>query len=231
MKLLGTGNPKTMKGEKKGYLTYILHLAPSDISGYNVCPCATKGCRAACLNTAGRGRFDNTQNARIRKTNMFFQDRDMFLYHLTRDIEAGIRKAERDNMIPCFRLNGTSDIRWENYPVNYKDYNIFELFPEYQFYDYTKISNRRDIPSNYHLTFSQGEDNHDNVLTAMYNGMNIAVVFNTGKKDELPSNYLGRKVLDGDESDLRFLDDIDSIIGLRAKGKAKQDVTGFVVTV
>jgi len=234
LKLLGSGNPKTLKGEKLGYLTFILHLAPAQRSGYQVCPCATEGCKAACLNTAGRGRFDKTQAARIRKTRMFFEDRENFLIQLVKDIEAGIRKGDRGNMIPVFRLNGTSDIRWEVYPVvrdgvTYP--NIFGAFPDIQFYDYTKIPNRRNIPSNYHLTFSRADGNEHNVNIAVGHGMNIAVVFSTPKKDDLPETYMGFPVYDADEHDLRFLDPYNHISGLRAKGQAKGDLTGFVVNI
>lgn len=226
-----------MKGEAFGYRTFILHLAPSNVSGYNVCPMASPGCRAACLNTAGRGRFDNTQNARIRKTRLFYENRDAFMVLLVKDIRAAIRNAERNNLIPVFRLNGTSDIRWETVTVGTKANstfmaaNIMALFPNVQFYDYTKIANRRNIPANYHLTFSRSEDNDQAVSAAMGLGMNVAIVFNTKKGKPLPEYYLGRSVLDGDESDLRFLDSIRSIVGLRGKGDAKKDSSNFVVMV
>lgn len=224
MKLFGRGNPKTAKGEKKGFLTFILHLAPARLSGYNVCPGASAGCTLACLNTAGRGRFDKIQNARIRKTKMFFENRDEFLALMVKDIEAGIRAAARENLIPVFRPNGTSDIRWENY-------GIIEKFPNVQFYDYTKLPNRRGIPANYHLTFSRSESNEALIPTALDHGMNIAAVFSTPKNGKLPATYAGLSVVDGDETDLRFLDPSGVIVGLRAKGDAKKDSSGFVVTV
>ena len=231
MKLLTIGNTKTVKGEKKGYRTFILHLAPASLSGYNVCPMSSAGCRAACLNTAGRGRFDNTQNARIRKTIMFFEDRENFMRMLAKDIIAAIKNAERTNLIPVFRLNGTSDIRWENVPIG-GFRNIMEAFPHYRFYDYTKIANRRNLPSNYHLTFSRSEDNDDLVETVLGRQlMNIAVVFNVKKNDPLPTNWSDLPVIDGDETDLRFLDPDCVIVGLRGKGDAKKDSSNFVVTV
>lgn len=229
MRLLGSGNPKTVKGEKYGFLTFILHLAPSDLSGCQVCPAATPGCRAACLNTAGRGRFQKTQNARIRKTKLFFQDRGEFFRLLVSDIEAGIRKGVREKLIPVFRLNGTSDLRFENYPVK-GTRNIMELFPDFQFYDYSKLHNRRGLPENYHLTFSRADGNEDKARLALENGMNVAVVFSTKKGDPLPETYMGYPVHDADEHDLRFRDPF-GIAGLRAKGKAKNDTTGFVVQV
>lgn len=227
MKLLSTGNPKLMKGEKKGYLSFVLHLAPSDLSGYNTCPMASAGCRAACLNTAGRGgifkKGESTniiQKARIAKTRMFFEDRETFMLQLVREVKAAIRQAEKKNMIPCFRLNGTSDIRWEIVPVG-GHRNIMEMFPQVQFYDYTKLTNRRNLPANYHLTFSRSESN-DSVLSTVE--QNIAVVFDT-----LPGVYLGRPVISGDDTDLRFLDPVGVVVGLKAKGKAKRDTSGFTV--
>lgn len=230
MHLLTTGNPKLMKGEKKGYLSFVLHLAPSDLSGYNTCPMASNGCRAACLNTAGRGGLfkagtstNSIQEARIRKTRLFFEDRAAFLSLLVSDITAAIRKAERKGFTPVFRLNGTSDIRWETIAVNGHN-NIMELFPNVQFYDYTKLANRRDLPPNYHITFSRSESNAESVNVAMLNGMNVAAVF-----DVVPSSYMGRPVVDGDETDLRFLDARGVIVGLKAKGKGKKDTSGFVI--
>jgi hypothetical protein len=184
---------------------------------------ASAGCAAACLNTAGRGRFTATQEARIRKTRWFFENRETFMGQLVYDIQAAIRKAGREGFTPVFRLNGTSDIRWETVPVGgFK--NIMEMFPTVQFYDYTKLQNRRDIPSNYHLTFSRSEENYSNVDHMMKQGYNVAIVF-----DSLPAIYNGYKVIDGTETDLRFLDEPGVIVGLVAKGKAKQDRSGFTV--
>jgi hypothetical protein len=225
MRLLTEGNPKTAKGLALGYLSFIMHLAPYKLSGYNVCPKASQGCAAACLNTAGRGKFTSIQEARIRKTHWFFQNRETFMAQLVKDIRAGIRKASRLNLIPVFRLNGTSDIRWETVAVDGYA-NIMEMFPTVQFYDYTKIANRRNIPSNYHLTFSRSESNDLDVNIALLYGMNVAVVFS-----ELPETYMGLRVIDGTETDLRFLDPSRVIVGLIAKGKAKTDTSGFTVAV
>jgi len=231
VKLLGTGNPKTIKGEALGYLTFIMHLAPSIISGYQVCPMASPGCKGACLNTSGRGKMNKIQEARIKKTKMFFEDRNAFIDFLVADIEAGVRKAERENMIPVFRLNGTSDIRWENVSVGNGHNNVMEMFPTLTFYDYTKLSNRRNIPENYTLTFSRSETNELEIGEAICNGMNIAVVFSTPKGEALPDKWRTIEVVDGDENDLRFLDPPRCIVGLRAKGDGKKDSTGFVVNV
>lgn len=239
--LLTRGNPKILKGASKGYLTFILHLAPADVSGYNVCAGATDGCKLACLNTAGRGGIPNAkpvkvqtrhgevtvsnviQAARIAKTVWFFQDRAGFMAQLVKEIRAGIRYAAKLGLIPVFRLNGTSDLRWETVAVEGAS-NIMELFPTVQFYDYTKLANRKDLPANYRLTFSLAENNDLAAWAAMGRGLNVAAVF----KGKLPATFMGHRVIDGDETDLRFLDPAGVVIGLKAKGKAKRDTTGFV---
>lgn len=225
MKLLSTGNPKLMKGQKKGYLSFVLHLAPADLSGKEVCPKRTAGCTMACLNTAGRGGIMKAgettnviQEARLRKTKLFFENREQFLADLEADIRLGIKQAEKKGMIPVFRLNGTSDLSWEKY-------GIIEKFPTVQFYDYTKVLGRKvKHLSNYHLTFSKADGNDLDAAVAMDNGMNVAVVFK-----ELPEVYRNRTVINGDDTDLRFLDPKGVVVGLKAKGKAKSDKTGFVV--
>ena len=226
MKLLGISNTKTLKGEKQGYRTYIMHLAPSTLSGYQVCPMASLGCSDACLNLSGMGRFSNVQAARIAKTRHFFEDRPAFMQQLVREVRSAVKSSQKVGLTPVFRLNGTSDIRWEMIPVlgdalptAYA--NIMMMFPQVQFYDYTKIPNRRNVPSNYHLTFSRSETNHQDVILSQNN---VAVVF-----DVLPATYLGRTVIDGTETDLRFLDPQNVVVGLKANGKAKQDTSGFTV--
>ena len=227
-KLLSTANPKIQKGTKLGYLSFILHLAPSDLSGKNTCPKATKGCIAACLNTAGRGgmfkRGETTnviQKARIRKTEYFFNDRAGFMLDLAYDIQKAIKFAERKGLIPVFRLNGTSDLSWEKYEVPvFCTENIFELFPNVQFYDYTKVLGRKvkHIP-NYHLTFSKADGNDADVAEALMQGMSVVAVY-----DKIPEG-----VPSADETDLRFLDPKGIMLGLKAKGRAKKDYSGFVI--
>jgi hypothetical protein len=239
MKLLSTGNPKVLKGMSQGYNTYILHLAPADLSGYETCAKRTAGCTAACLNLAGRGgmfkRGENTnviQQARIRKTKMFFENRVEFMTTLVKDIELAIKQSKKMELVPVFRLNGTSDLAWEKYEVVRNGQlfrNIFTAFPEVQFYDYTKILGRKTKEySNYQLTFSAADGNDSDVLRAMNEGLNVAVVFGIKKTLPMPVDYLSRPVFNGDESDLRFLDPKGVIVGLYAKGKAKKDTTGFV---
>jgi hypothetical protein len=233
MKLLTIGNPKTLKGEKEGFLTFILHLAPADLAGYQTCPKATAGCKAACLNTAGRGGMfkpggtNTIQEARKRKTRMFFENRTEFMAMLVADIQRGIKYAEKRGFIPVFRLNGTSDIAWEKIRVG-EFRNVMEMFPSIQFYDYTKILGRKNLPSNYSLTFSRAESNEMDSRLAASSGMNVAVVFSA---KILPEVYMGRRVFNGDESDLRFLDPKGVIVGLYAKGRAKKDTSGFVVQI
>ena len=239
MRLLSVGNPKVLKGLKQGYNTYILHLAPAKLSGYETCPKRTIGCTDSCLNLAGRGGMfkkgettNNIQKARIRKTKMFFENRVEFMADLVKDIELAIKQSEKKGLIPVFRLNGTSDLSFEKYEVirNGKLYrNIFSAFPDNIFYDYTKVLGRKiqDIP-NYSLTFSAADGNDSDVFKAIAQGYNIAVVFGIKKTLPMPDSYLGLPVFNGDESDLRFLDPKQVIVGLYAKGKAKKDVTGFV---
>lgn len=239
MKLLSTGNPKTLKGQKQGFNTFILHLAPATLSGYETCPKRTDGCSAACLNTAGRGgmfkkgEFTNMiQQARIRKTKQFFENRDAFMVDLVKDIILGIKQSIKQNLVPVFRLNGTSDLAFEKYEVvrdGVKFDNIFKAFPEVVFYDYTKILGRKiQGLSNYSLTFSAADGNDVDVLKAMAQGYNVATVFGLKKTEPMPEFYNGKPVFNGDESDLRFLDPKGVVVGLYAKGKAKKDTTGFV---
>ncbi len=226
-------NAKTAKSQGHGVLSAIMHLAPSDVSGFNVCPKASMGCRMACLNTAGRGRFQLTQLARIQKTLYFVKARAEFLRQLVTEIAALERRAARLGLKPVVRLNGTSDLQFElmpmisNFSLKWAD-NIFTAFPKVQFYDYTKILKRleRPLPSNYHLTFSASENNSTEVQWALHLGFNVAMVF-----DSIPTMWEGETVINGDAHDLRFLDPKSGtgfIVGLKAKGKAKQDMTGFV---
>jgi len=239
MNLLTVGNPKVLKGMSQGYMTYILHLAPANLSGYETCAKRTTGCTAACLNTAGRGgmfkKGENTnviQKARIRKTKMFFEDRITFMNLLVKDIELAIKQCIKKGLIPVFRMNGTSDLAFEKYEVLRKGQsytNIFTAFPEVAFYDYTKILGRKiKNISNYSLTFSAADGNDADVYRAISEGYNVATVFGLKKTEAMPKTYMGRIVFNGDESDLRFLDPKNVVVGLYAKGKAKKDTSGFV---
>jgi hypothetical protein len=251
MKLLNVdANAKTIKGQKRGYMTAVLYLSPGNLSGTELCAMSTlAGCRTACLSTAGRGGIaagsktftapngdtlpDNAiQHARLARTQLFLTNRDAFMAQLVREIRAFIARAKRLGLIPVIRLNGTSDIRWEDIPVEGKA-NIFELFPRVMFYDYTKIPNRRRAigVKNYRLTFSYSHEPMFAPIVARavatYGAsVNYAAVF-AGKT--LPAHFLGRAVVNGDESDLRFLDKPGVVVGLTAKGKARSKPGSFVV--
>jgi hypothetical protein len=230
-------NAKTVKGQKYGYLTGILYMAPSTLSGVNLCPMAKVAqCEQACLYTAGRGAFNNVQQARLRKAEWFNTDKQSFMLQLVKDIEALQRKAKKLGLLPLVRLNGTTDIRWESLQFEYefihgkkRDTTIFDLFPDVQFYDYTKISNRKDSPSNYDLTFSYSgvKAFNTHVLKAIAKRMRVAVVFQS--KKTIPTKFLGMPVIDGDDSDIRVNDPQGCIVALYAKGKARKDTSGFVV--
>jgi hypothetical protein len=163
------------------------------------------------------------QKARIRKTQYFYEARDYFMQDLYEDIQKGIKLATKLGLTPVFRLNGTSDLSWEKYGINGK--NLFELFPTVQFYDYTKVLGRKVSQyANYFLIFSKADGNDSDVAEAILQGMNVAAVF-----DKVPEGYMGRPVIDADEHDLRFLDAKGVIAGLKAKGRAKKDYSGFVI--
>ena len=233
-------NAKTPKGEELGYLTAILYLAPSNLSGYPVCSFAALAqCEIPCLNTAGRGKFDATQKARIRKTLMYHQYPELFNVLLICEMDRALRKAQRMGLTLVVRLNGTSDIAWENVIVlksfsvlknRFLEWNIFDLFSKIQFYDYTKAPTRHKLPDNYNLTFSYSGAKSFTPIVDKWakkrTNQNIAVVFG---HHTMPVVFDNREVINGDSTDLRFLDPINVTVGLKAKGKAKTDTTGFVV--
>lgn len=238
MNLLGISSAKTRKGEALNYLTGILYLSPSTLSGVgNVCPWAGT-CKEACLNSAGRGAFNSVQSARVKKTRFFFSNRDAFLESLYEDCKALVAKAKRLGMSPCIRLNGTSDLAFHRLVVPSKGMTLMDLFPSVPFYDYTKSvkkaldnANGKHAP-NYHVTFSRDSAANENECAAVLRaGGNVSVVF----RDALPSVFWHRPVINGDQTDLRFLDRRAKagrhgyVIGLRAKGAAKRDTSGFVV--
>lgn len=219
MKLLSANNTKIKKGEKLGWKTLGLSLAPHTISGKNLCPHASEGCALACLNTAGMGVFSNVQKARLEKTKYLLENRADFLAQLRKEIANAKKRIEK----LAIRLNVLSDLPWHNLIE-------MEKTPDVSYYDYTPNPSRMiqylkgELPSNYHLTFSRKENNQAHVELILAMGGNVAVVF-----DKLPKTYLGKEVIDGDETDLRFLDKKGVVVGLKAKGKAKKDTSGFVV--
>ena len=224
--LASNSDAKTSKGFALKFLTDILYLAPANEGGFgNLCVHASAGCLAVCLFTAGRGRMSNVRLGRIRKTRLFFTDKKAFFEQLRKDIVRGMKRAAKLGMTYCVRLNGTSDIPWERL-------GIMAEFPSVQFYDYTKSAARAlahargEMPANYHLTFSRSESNEVEALQVLAAGGNVAVVFDSAN---YPATWNGFNVVGGDESDLRFLDSKNVVVALYAKGKGKQDKSGFVV--
>ncbi len=258
-----SSDAKTIKNKKFGYLTGVQYMMPHKGSGItNLCKYASDGCIEACLNTAGRGSFDpNIAIARKKRTILFTYHKEYYFNRLIKEIESLVRKADREGLIPNIRLNGTSDIPWERVKVDGEN-NIFELFPNIEFYDYTKYPYiyRQDVflKKNYHLTYSFSEKTvKEEMHSNLDNGRDVAVVFDICKRnykskcftkctcplpkyatfDEIVYKSSDvHTVIDGDVHDLRFRDfknnknwQKGAIIGLRAKGRARKDYTGFVV--
>lgn len=228
---MGDSNPKTKKSNLFDYdwLTAIMHLAPHKLCGLgNVCASASAGCIKACLNTAGRGRMSMTQQARINRTKLYFTNREKFVELLKAEIQRFVNKAAKLDRKPALRLNGTSDIIWEKVCPS-----LFTDFPQVQFYDYTKHAFRcmksYKLPDNYHLTFSRSEVNDKDCRRILRSGKcNVAAVFNS---KDYPNIFMGKPTYNADETDLRFLDPDGGHIGaLYAKGYAKGDKTGFVIS-
>ena len=231
LKLLTTSNPKIQKGVKRGYLTAIQHFAPSKLSGTNVCSDATPECIRYCLNKAGRGGIykkgettNRIQEARVKRTRLFLDDFLLYKAQLTKEIASHVKKAEKLGLDPCVRLNGTSDLAWEEGLGA-----MFWRFQDVMFYDYTKSFDRYmsflNGPwpiQNYYLTFSRSELNHDQCLEILSMGGSVAAVF-----DDVPPYFCGYPVINGDTDDLRFLDTPGYWVGLKAKGKLKQSDSPF----
>ena len=223
----GITNSKTKKNELK---TFILYLAPykQNFKGVNICPKASKGCAADCLFTAGRGAFNNVQNARINKTNFYIENKPLFIKKLASEIIRETAKAKKNGEQIAFRLNGTSDVDFIYLLEKYARLNIADLSPHAVFYDYTKILGKVkkyiDHP-NYIVTFSRAEDNEEETFQALEMCANVSAVFS----HKLPTRYKGFKVVDGETSDLVMLNHSGVILGLRAKGKARKDKSGFTI--
>ena len=242
-----SADSKTVKGEKLGYLTGILYLSPHKISGKNFCTFATAGCIKGCLNTAGRGQMDCIQEARLKRSAYMITDKENFMLELYVRIQGLIKKADNLNLIPVIRLNGTSDLRFENLKFNYnnKKRTLMQIFKSCQFYDYTKFPYEarpnEKLPSNYHLTYSYSEKTTQAEFDNLPN-RNMAVVFDLCKlnyrgscalscKCDMLKKWQSYKVIDGDISDLRFLDEKNVIVGLRAKGDARKNPNDFIVRI
>lgn len=220
----GNTNAKTTKNELE---TYIMYLAPADTIGTaNLCPFASDGCKAVCLYSAGRGAFTNVQQARIRKTRLWAEDRLYFYQLLNADLLKVQTKAAKSGKTIAIRLNGTSDVDHLSLLKRYTDIDWLTS-KHLVFYDYTKNPSmiEKYKGSNYKLTFSRSECNDDIAMRVLRSGGNVAIVFS----DELPESYKGYKVINGDETDLRYYDPYNVVVGLKAKGKAKKDTSGFVI--
>jgi hypothetical protein len=191
----------------------------------DVCGYSTPGCETGCLFRSGRAQtFPTIISARINKTIRLFENRELFLACLRYDIFLAKRRARRKRLKLAIRVNGTSDLAWMSL-------QMASEYPNVQFYDYTKLPKAHlRVRPNYHLTFSHSESNLDECLSALSHGLNVAVVFDVKRGKPLPATFLGAPVIDGDVHDLRFLDGYQgAVIGLRAKGPAKKDCSGFVV--
>lgn len=230
--LLSIGaNPKLEKSDAMGkYLTAGLTLAPhKSVWGFNSCKWATPGCIGMCLRFAGRGVMAPVHAARVRKSELYYSDPKKFELHLSSEIVTFERRAKKHGKKLASRLNVLSDLEWES---------VIRRHPSVQFYDYTKDEDRlmryarSELPSNYHLTLSRSEMNEDFCRVALRKGWaNVAVVFRIKKGCKLPSTWWGYPVIDGDKHDLRFTDPKNVVVGLRAKGRAMKDKSGFVVDV
>jgi hypothetical protein len=211
---------KIAKGLKYNEMTYILYLAPAEQSGYNVCPMSTEECRTACLSESGHNRIDVKKNAinkaRIKKTKLFFEERDFFMSWLVKEITKAKIDADTKGYRFSVRINGTSDIDLTTFKIGGR--NILEIFPLIQFYDYTKVAKRFKLLEkypNYDLTYSFSGYNMVQCLDLLENKKGrVAMVFE-GKI--LPQSFLGYKVIDGDEYDMRYLDKQGVIVGLKFK--------------
>ena len=224
---------KIKKGLKYDEMTYILYLAPADRSGYEVCPMRSSECTAACLNESGHNRIDihenNINKARITKTKLFFEDRPFFMRWLIDEVRSAQKKAIAAGKNFSVRLNGTSDLSPEQFHLDGK--NILEIFPEVQFYDYTKVYKRIQLTkkySNYDVTFSYSGTNTVQCVDALQEGIRVAVVF-----ENVPTTFLGRQVIDGDAYDMRYQDDGAVIVGLKYKkvrNKLELSKSNFVIS-
>jgi hypothetical protein len=222
-------NGKTnVKTAKNNLDTFILYLAPSTIlQGFNLCPFASNGCKEACLYTAGMGIFSNVQEARINKTKFWAFNREGFYIQLANELLNIHDKAIKKGIKIAIRLNGTSDVDHLDLLKRFSGIDFLQpVFSDLLFYDYTKNPNiyKKYKNTNYSLTFSRSETNESKAIEILKEGGNVAIVFKT-----IPDTWNGFRVISGDETDLRYFDPKNVVIGLSAKGEAKKDLSGFVV--
>lgn len=241
-RILSTDSTKASKAQAYGYFNGIHYMAPASTSGFNLCSHASAECIAACLGWfSGQASMvvdlekdlNNVRKSRIQKAQRFMKDRAAYMVDVAKSIRQMVKKSHDMGLLPCVRLNGSTDIAWEGIALTFDGVpykNIFEAFPGVQFIDYTKnhLRLKRALPANYHLTLSFSGRNEKHCREALANGFNVAVIF-----DELPSDFWGAKVIDGDLHDLRHLDPKGPqgvIVGLLPKGrKAKNDNSAFII--
>jgi hypothetical protein len=236
-RLLSVDSPKAVKSIKYGFLNGIHYMAPHSIAGVgNLCPNATEGCKALCLGMySGQASMvkdlengtNSVRDSRVAKAKLFMSERETYLRHLEKQIAKLVAKAKRESLKPCVRLNGSTDIAFENMRFGQERLSLLDRFPDVQFIDYTKIVSRlAKAPKNLSLTLSRAENNEQECIKALANGHNVAIVFSGA----LPETWEGFPVINGDLHDLRHLDPKGHVIGLSPKGgKAKRDTSGFVV--
>lgn len=234
---LGMVNNSTKheKAYKYDELVYTLYLAPGKMSGYEVCPLRTVECTLLCLNESGKNKMDVKLNrinqSRIKKTKLFFEDREFFMKWLIDEIKVSKKQAEEQGYHFSVRLNNTSDISPESFYIDVDGVkkNILQLFPDTKFYDYSKVPKRLELTKkypNYDLTFSYSGNNFQDCISMLNNGVRVAVVFK-----DVPTTFWGRKVIDGDKYDMRYRDEKDVIVGLKFKRVRNKlvDTNKFVI--
>jgi len=227
-KLLSKANHKTLLGGS--IMIYTLSFLPANYSGFNVCkPSTTKNCKPTCLGVAaGRNVMTQNQQAKFNRTEMFFKDRENFDALLIREVTNGVKLAAKTGKALAFRLNCYSDIPFENVKLAGTGKNVFELFPNVQFYDYTKRAERdyalRGKWNNYHMSFSFDGSNYDDVVHVMHHYPWVNIIIVISKDDDFPTEYFGRKTFDADKTDYRFQDPTGQVGVLRIKGANESEL-------
>jgi len=232
MQILTKNQAKYNKATGRGYLNAGITLSPStesvEFGGRDTCV-KSGACGPLCLRYAGMNQMTTHKAARVKRTLLWINHPNAFIDLASSEIDALLRKAERKAMTAAIRPNGLSD-------EAKMAIRLAKRYPDVQFYDYTKLPKpwTRTLP-NYHLTFSLDIGNEQDALDALDHGINVAVVFDLGKGDPMPSTWTlnGRTlpVIDGDVDDLRFLDPVGVFVGLRGKtitgGRQKGVDAGF----
>lgn len=220
--------------------TYCIYLSSGDLSGIETCNKKTSAlCRQNCLMGSGqnmlsrrssgenRGSIDKARNT---KTRLFYANRQVFMLLMIHEIEREYCKAKRIGHEFSVRINATTDIN----PITFYHIdgvigkrNLFKMFPQIQFYDYTKVPSRLALAeqtNNYDITWSidGSEENLAIGLDYLAKGGRVAVVFGT---DNFPKKWHGYDVIDGDAYDMRYKDG-NVVVGLKFKKTANNFVNG-----